>query len=217
MKKYLKLGSIFALLMALILPLASYAVTGFTDIEDSVYKVEIESLFQRGIVKGTQQTLFKPHAPLTYAQAMTMMNETFKLNLDLIRFIKEPKATDYFVHADDGAWYAQALIISSVHGVGFSSEVMPNDGIDRETFVSMLVTYAEGKYDLPMIKLIPVDIKDAEAFTPEKEGAIQRALAYGVVSLDAEGNFSPKEIIQRDEAAKIVHDLIQYLESKEFM
>ncbi len=217
MKKYTKIGSIFALLLALLLPMASYAVTGFTDIDDSVYKVEIESLFQRGIVKGTQQEVFKPHAILTNAQAMTLMNETFKLNLDLIRFSKEPKATDYFIHANDDAWYAQALIISSVHGVGFLPEVMPNDGIDRETFVSLLVTYAEVKYDLPMIKLIPVEIKDAEAFTPEKEGAIQRALAYGVVSLDAEGNFSPKEIIQRDEAAKIVHDLIQYLESKEFM
>lgn len=217
MKKYLKLGSIFALLMALIIPMVSYTVTGFTDIEDSVYKVEIESLFQRGIVKGTQQEVFKPHAPLTYAQAMTLLNETFKLNLDLIRFIKEPKATDYFEHAHDDAWYAQALIISSVHGVGFLPEVLPNDGIDRETFVSVLVTYAEGKYDLPMIKLIPVDIKDADAFTPEKEGAIQRALAYGVVSLDAEGNFNPKEILHRDEAAKIVNELIRFLEAKEVM
>ena len=148
---------------------------------------------------------------------MTLMNETFKLNLDYIRFIKEPKATDYFVHADDDAWYAQALIISSVHGVGFMPEVMPNDGIDRETFVSVLVTYAEGKYDLPMIKLIPVDIKDAEALTPEKEGAIQRALAYGLVTLDEEGNFNPKDVLHREEAAKIIFNLIQFLEAKDVM
>lgn len=215
MKKIYKTMGVITLMLALLLPSMSFAMTGFNDIEDSSYQMEIKSLQEKGILKGTSALTFKPHKNLTFAEGITLINATFGLNLDLIRFIKEPKATDYFVNADDDAWYAQALIIASVHGVGFKETLIPSDGIDKETFVSLLVTYAELKYDLPMVKLIPLDIKDSADMNPENDGAIQRALSYGLIELDDAGQLNPKSILHREEAAQIIYNLIQYLELKE--
>jgi hypothetical protein len=45
------------------------------------------------------------------------------------------------------------------------------------------------------------------------DGAIQRALAYKVASLDADGNFNPKSELSRADAAAEVYHALQYIEA----
>ncbi|MNG35967.1 hypothetical protein D3C84_1228540 [compost metagenome] len=43
------------------------------------------------------------------------------------------------------------------------------------------------------------------------QGAIQRALLYKLTSLDADGNFKPKAIVTREQAAAMVYEAVQFV------
>ena len=191
------------------LSLPTYATTKFVDINETPQKAAIEMLFDRGIIHGTSETTFEPDKLLNHAEGILLLVNTFDLNLDTVRFIKEPKATDYFKNADDAAWYAYGFITASVNGVALDADLLPMENWTREDFINVLVTTYEQEYNLPMVKLIPVDIADEESITPEFSGAIQRALSYGLVELDAQNKINPKESLSRAEAAEMIAHLIE--------
>lgn len=106
--------------------ITSFAVKeALYDIQGHPYEASIQKLFDQGVLRGHGNGIFAPDQALTMAQAVQMMVNLFDLNLDTIRFIKEPQATDYFVHADDEAWYEEAFIIASVYGLPFKAEIDP--------------------------------------------------------------------------------------------
>ncbi|WP_243124100.1 S-layer homology domain-containing protein [Pelotomaculum schinkii] len=64
-----------------------------------------------------------------------------------------------------------------------------------------------------MINLVPVEIADHDQLTISYDGAIQRALFYGVTKLDAEGKFNAKGKISRAEAAEQIYNALEYLKA----
>src|SRR4029453_16046345 len=90
----------------------SFAATStFTDLANVTAKEKITSLQERGLVHGVSSDSFFPDATLTAAQGIQLIVNALDLNIDLIRFIKAPQATDYFKNADNAAWYSDDLII----------------------------------------------------------------------------------------------------------
>lgn len=189
----------------------------FTDIASHIYKEQITQLYQEGIVKGVGNKQFSPDKLVSNAQALQLYVNVFKLNLDRFRFIKQPLATDYFIMADNNAWYADALIISSVNGIEADREMIPTDAITRERFYHLLITQMENQYALPMIKLIPVTVSDEKDIDSSLQGIIQRSLTYGIVALDEEGRFNPKANITRGEAANAIVLMLDYLKSHNYI
>lgn len=98
----------------------------------------IKSLQERGIVSGKGIGEFKPNGKLTYASAVTMLVKGFDLNINNIRFIKAPKATDNFPNLKDNAWYSQAFVIAYHNGLEIPSDVKANDYITKEQFAHHL-------------------------------------------------------------------------------
>ena len=186
----------------------------FTDIGNSPGRNEIVSLQERGIIKGTGGGLFAPGDSMTAAQGIRLLVGAFGLNIDNIRFIKEPKASDYFKNARDDAWYSNALIIISFSGLDLPSDMDPNAKWTREEFTHYLVQLMEKQGNLPMIDLKPVDIKDESQMNVIYSGTIQRALLYKLVQQDADGGFRPKETITREDAAVQVYNALEYLKEK---
>ena len=196
--------------------ISSMAQTGpFTDIADVQGKKAIIELYDLGYVKGIGNNLYAPEQAMTTAQGMQILVNSLELNLDAIRFIKEPKATDYFNQADDAAWYAQAMIIASVHGLAFPADINPDEALTKEEFTYYLVSAIEDRYALPMIKIAPAVIADEMDMNPLYSGAIQRAIVYNVVGLDINDNFNPMQILTRAEAAMMVEQALDDLEGKQ--
>ena len=185
----------------------------FTDLANVTAKDKIIALAEKGYISGVGGQLFAPNSPTTDAQGIAMMVKAFDINLDNVRFIKQPKATDYFKNADNDAWYANALIIASVKGLDFSPELNPNQRLTREEFTYHLIQAMESHYNLPMIKLIPVEIADQAALRVDYNGAIQRALSYKVTKLNTDGKFNPKGEITRAEAAEQIYNALEYLKA----
>lgn len=185
----------------------------FTDISGIAGKDKIISLQEQGIIKGGGSGLFAPDAPLTAAQGIQLLVNAFDLNIDNIRFIKAPKASDYFKNARDNAWYADAFIIISFSGLELPSDLDPNAKWTREEFTHYLVQLMEKQGNLPLINLIPADICDSDQMNILYSGSIQRALVYKLVELDADGGFRPKDAVSRADAAVQVYQALEYLKA----
>lgn len=199
--------------LAIISTSTAYAATPFKDLELSNYKTEILALQEKGIINGKLDGRFDPLGVLTMAEGIHIINATFGLNLDHVRFFKAPLATDYFVNADDNAWYADGLIVASVNGVELKNDIIPNAKFTKEAFVAALVGYMEVKYDLPMIKIGVADIADDVEINAEYSGILQRAIYYGIIELDDDKMLHPKAELSREEAVVIVSKLIAYMET----
>jgi hypothetical protein len=213
MKKKIIALSTAALLMLSVTGNVFAAGTTFKDLDNVSAKDKIIALQNSGVINGTANGVFSPGSMITAAESIQLFVRAFDLNLNAVRFIKEPKATDYFKKAKDDSWYAQALIIGSVRGLDFPADIDPDQSLTREEYTYYLVKAAENYGQLPMIKLVPAEITDEDQMTAEYSGAIQRALNYGIVKLDANGKFNPKEKLSRAEAAEQLYNALEYLKA----
>jgi len=211
--KSLTLSAATALLSLTLVGQSLAATTNFTDIDKSAAKDSIILLQQNGIVDGVTPTLFAPDESVTAAQTVQLFVKAFGLNLDLIRFVKEPKATDYFAKASNDAWYSQAFIIAAVNNIDLPKDLDPSKKLSREAFTHLLVHAIEVHNNLPLINPVVVDIKDTDQIDVNYSGSIQRALKYGIIKLNADGSFSPKAEITRADAAVEIFNALAYLKA----
>jgi hypothetical protein len=193
----------------------THSATIFKDIEGLQAREAIIYLHSKGYVNGVGNELFAPYATITIAQAVQLMVNFMELNLSDVRFIKAPLATDYFAKANNSAWYKDAFIITGVKNPVFPSDINPNQPMTTEAFIHYLIQTLELQYDLPMIKVLPQSINDNQAINPSYSGAIQRALYYGIVTLDQQGNIHPNRLITRARAAELVKNVMDYKDARE--
>ncbi|MDQ0172317.1 S-layer homology domain-containing protein [Paenibacillus tundrae] len=186
---------------------------GFTDLQGVAGADKIEALHHDGLIKGVSDNLFKPEQQLNTAQGIQLLADGLDLNLDTIRFVKEPLPSDSFSKVLDHVWYSNAFIRAKYNGIQMADDIDPSKPMTREQFTLFIMQGIEAKGGLPMIKLQPVDITDEQELTPEYQGAVQRSLAFKINTLDAEGNFHPKEVITRAEAAVMMFNAIEHMDN----
>lgn len=185
----------------------------FTDIQGIPGADKIESLHQDGFIQGVSDSLFKPEQELNTAQGIQLIADGLNLNLDTIRFIKQPLPSDHFSNVKDGVWYSDAFVRAQYNGIQLPQNIDPSQALTREQYTLFLMQGIEAKGGLPMIKIQPVDIADEQELTPEYQGAVQRSLVLNINKLDADGNFNPKQTMTRAEAAVMMYNAIEHMES----
>ncbi|MDQ0107206.1 hypothetical protein J2T02_002323 [Chitinophaga terrae (ex Kim and Jung 2007)] len=144
----------------------------------------------------------KPAERLSFGQGISMIVKGLELNIDNIRFIKAPKATDYFKYADNNAAYANDLIIAANNGVNSNRSVKPSSPATREQFALALyeAIQAIGQYPVNMMW---INIKDQKSFSRNTLNAVQTLIKFKVVELQ-DGSFKPKSYITPAEAREMV-------------
>lgn len=215
MKKPFKIITLSAA-AALTLSFAGQAfasAAAFKDINSVEGKDQIIALHDSGLINGVTAELFAPNKTITQAETVQMIVNALGLNLDLVRFVKEPKASDYYKNAEDSAWYANALIVAAVNGLDLPAELNPQEKLTREAFTHQLIHSIENSGKLPMINPVVTEFKDQDQVKVDYSGSIQRALNYGIVKLDQNGEFHPKKEITRAEAAIEVSNALNYLKA----
>ncbi|WP_328803485.1 S-layer homology domain-containing protein [Paenibacillus silvestris] len=184
----------------------------FSDVESGQAEA-INALRDRGVVSGVDHEHFAPKGKISYAQSVQIIVKGLDLNIDLLRFVKQPLASDFYTNIGNDSWYAEAFIIAHYNGVDLPKDVNPNASITREQFGALLMNALEKKGNFPMINIKPADVKDADQITPEYQGALQRMLAYKIAALDNNGKLSPKAEITRGEAATWVYNASKVLDA----
>jgi hypothetical protein len=74
-----------------------------------------------------------------------MIVKGLDLNIDYMRFAKQPAASDIYSNIPNNAWYANAFIIAHYNGLKISKDINPNSTITREQFGDLLVRALEKK------------------------------------------------------------------------
>ncbi|MWV42545.1 hypothetical protein GRF59_02795 [Paenibacillus sp. HJL G12] len=189
------------------------SAAAFKDLDSVQDKDKIIALHDSGLIKGITAERFAPNKTVTQAESVQFFVNALGLNLDFIRFVKEPQASDYYKQANDSAWYAKAFIIAAVNGLDLPADLNPNEKMTREGFTHQLVHAIEIAGKLPLINPIVQKFIDQDQVNPEYSGSIQRALNYGVVGLDKNGKFQPKKEISRAEAAIEISNALHYLKT----
>ncbi|NRF93018.1 S-layer homology domain-containing protein [Paenibacillus frigoriresistens] len=183
----------------------------FSDLDEGQSE-SILALKDRGVVSGVDQDHFVPRGKISYAQSVQMIVKGLDFNLDLMKFKKQPVATDMYSNIQNDAWYADAFIIAHYHGLQIPKDVNPNATITREQFGDLLVRALEKKGNFPLVKMF-ILIKDEDQITIDYQGTLQRLLFYKITTLDKDGNFNPKSEISRGEAASWLYNAIRVMEA----
>ncbi|MGN8226963.1 S-layer homology domain-containing protein [Paenibacillus polymyxa] len=189
----------------------SAADSQFKDLNNVSGKEKIISLKDQGLLKGVSDTQFLPSSKVTAAQGIQLISGGLQLSLAAIDFNKAPQASGLFTHVKDTAWYAEAFINAHYNGVEIPKDIDPAKALTKEEFTYMLIQGMEKASALPMIKIAPANIADDSELEPSYQGSIQRSLVYKVNTLDANEKFHPKKEITRAEAAVMLYNALEYL------
>jgi hypothetical protein len=206
--KWRLLASI-ALCCALLFSTSAYA---FDDLSaDNSSTAKINALHDKGIVSGIDDSTFAPDASLTYAQAVALLVKGFDLNIDNLRFIREPKASDNFANVDDNAWYAHDFIVAYHKGLPIPADVDPNAPIARQDYADLLAHALATTGDYPTVKMFII-IADSDDIAKDKMGSIQDLLLMHIAKLDDQNRFRPTADTTRGVAAELLYNALEFLD-----
>lgn len=159
----------------------------------------------------TEYSAPKPQSRISFGNGIDLIVKGLGLNIDNIRFIKAPKATDYFKLANDKATYAQSLIIAANNGIQSGRDLRPDAAATREQFALALYEAIQGTGQYP-VNMMWLNIKDEKSFTGNTMSAVQTLIKFNVVALE-NGNFRPKAYITKAEATKMVKNAATFVQS----
>ncbi|WP_372663207.1 S-layer homology domain-containing protein [Cohnella sp.] len=137
------------------------------------------------------------------ATAVALIVKGLNLNIDHIRFIKAPKASDYFTKVKDNAWYAEHFIIAQHTGLGLPQYINPSAKVTKEQFSQWLFGALSNKGEFTWIEIY-MEIADADQVTKGYMYSIQKLLIAKIATLDSKQKFYPKENITRGEALAMI-------------
>lgn len=208
--KSAKVWAALPLAASLCLPVGGSAFA-FSDVKGDPGAAQIYDLQQRGIIQGVGSDQFKPQGKVNGAVAVSLIVKGLGLNLDTIRFVKEPKASDYFSKVPDNASYAQAFIVAQLNGLDLPRDIDPAKNVTREQFANWLFQGITKKGNFAVTEQF-IMFGDGKRVTDGYMDGIQKLLILKIAQLDAAGNFRPQDAITRSEAAVMLDKAIVFVE-----
>ncbi|RRJ64058.1 S-layer homology domain-containing protein [Paenibacillus oralis] len=186
--------------------------SAFQDVKGDPEQKAIESLEKRGILKGDPWGYFKPNERIDNASAISLIVSAFDLNLDHLRFVKKPEASDYYSKIKDNAWYAEAFVIAHHHGLDIPKDIDPSTKVTKEQFSHWLFQVLSTKSEF-FWTLQYKDIKDDKQINASYMSSIQMLLNAGIVTLDKNKKFNPKQPLTRSETAGMLDQALRIIEA----
>ncbi|MBH5316862.1 S-layer homology domain-containing protein [Paenibacillus sp. GSMTC-2017] len=207
----MKKKSLFILtIIAVLVFTLGQSVMAFSDVTNHSNAEKIKSLKEQGIISGLTKDEFRPEDKLTYASGISMIVKGLGLNINHIRFIKAPLASDNHPNLKDDAWYSQAFIVADFYGLDIPKLVKANDPMSKEQFAQHLFKAMSHTGEYSFIEIF-IQLNDAADVNPDYQDSIQKLLISKIATLDKNNNFHPTTAITRGEAAGWLYDGIEFV------
>jgi hypothetical protein len=139
-----------------------------------------------------------------------MIVKGLDLNIDTIRFSKEPKASDYYTKVKDNASYAGNFIIAQFNGLELPKDVNPAAKVTREQFSKWLFGALSHKGEFAWIDLY-VSIADEKQVTSGYMDSIQKLLIAKIATLDNKQKFYPKSYMTSSVAKAMIEKTVKFI------
>ena len=180
-------------------------VINFTDVKESDWFYEaVKFAVEKGLFKGTGETTFSPHQPMTRAMLVTVL-----YNLE-----GSPGAAgaNNFTDVKNGEWYTNAVIWANAKDIvsGYGKGLFgTNDPITREQMASILYRYASYKgYDVTATANLSAYTDEEEISNWAKE-AMNWANAEGLITGRTKTTLVPGGTATRAEVASILKRFVE--------
>lgn len=178
----------------------------FTDVSTHWAKSWVEQLASKMIIKGVSASSFAPNRSITRAEFVALLVRALGLH--------EQTGGASFSDVAANAWYAQDVRIASQFGLvqGMTDGTFrPADSITREQMAVMLakaVAIAKGKQSA-VGEAAPSSFSDASAIHAWASDSVALAMQLGLMQGNPSGQFAPRDLATRAEAAVVIGRLLQ--------
>ncbi|MGM9950829.1 MAG: S-layer homology domain-containing protein, partial [Lysinibacillus sp.] len=213
-KKFVATAATATLVASAIVPVASAA--DFKDVAaDSEFKPFIDSLTEKGIIKGYEtDNTFRPGNKLTRGQVAIMLGRWLEDNGATVPtdWATNPRFSDVSSSNEELSKYA-ALVKEAGVFTGVGGKLNPNQNITRENMAVVLDRVAEEVAGVSLVELAE-EVEEKEVTDLNKANAdyhdeIQALVNLGISTVS---NFRPKEEVSRAHFAKFLYTTIEIIE-----
>lgn len=160
---------------------------------------EIATLVSLGLVIGDDTNRINLDSPISRAELATLVGKAFDLYQKYYK--------NYFKDVSKYSWYAPYVEALKENGIldGYKGEFNPKGLITREQLAKIFANIA-AKYEnrISASKEVP-DLEKASSWAKEY---IKDVVAYGIMDIDTQGNFRPKDYATRQEVFNALYNLI---------
>lgn len=188
-----KLISVITLSAILIAPTNILAKT-FSDVNnnDWFYSV-VNELSDKGIISGYEDNTFKPQKAVSYAEFLTLLNNS----------IGEKQSPDY---KNSEEWYKPTFDYLKNKGV-IANIANPNQEISRNEMAKYLSLGLEKLKNQKIDTTTPASIKDFDSIPNEYKDLVASVVNAGLIKGDENQNFNGSKSLTRAETAVIIKGL----------
>ena len=170
-------------------------------------KEAIEELAQRGVISGKASGVFAPEDNVT--------REEFVKIIIVALDLEDDKAVAEFSDIEPERWSKK--YIASAYNLGIISGVtddkfMPTETLTREQMAAIIYRAYSLYGDKKTSAVTFADDKDISQYAKEAVGALA---AQGIVDGTGNNKFTPKGIVTRAQAAKVVYGLLNTIDNAE--
>ena len=175
----------------------------FNDISGHWAEQAINSLAEKGIIKGKTETEFMPEDSITRAEFAALIRRAF--NLNTVKYEKE------FADIGDNDWYAdevQTIVDSGIMSGDGNGIFRPNDPISRQEMAKVIVNayiLKTGVTDIEAKNLSFADSYQVDAWAVEYVG---KAISLGLITGYDDNTYRPGISMTRAQGAAVISRLL---------
>lgn len=166
----------------------------FTDVKQSDWHYSVvNELSNKGIINGYEDNTFKPQKSVTYAEFLTLLNNS----------IGTKQAPDY---KNPTQWYMPTFTYLQNKGV-ITNIANPNQAISRNEMAKYLSLGLEKLKNQKPNTTAPTNIKDFSSIPNEYKDFVANTVNAGLIKGDEFQNFNGSKSLTRSETAVIIKGL----------
>ena len=197
-----------AIMLISTVPAISAASVTFTDVADhwAWKQGQIPYLADKGVINGIKQSngtyKFEPESPVTRAQFVKMLVETFGLTETTGINYNDVKSSDWFyTHFQKAA--AQGFLLN------YGKTVNPNANIPREEAVALIMRYlALETNEIASESTFTDTNKISSYYRQDVLQAVGAGIINGIKQKDGTYKFEPQSTLKRSEALTIIYKAV---------
>jgi hypothetical protein len=188
----------------------------FVDTRGHWAESEIEAACKQGLMYGTGVNefgfkVFRPEEKVNRFQLAAVLERAFDLDYGNMRFLKEPKASDYYYDVEDEAWYSEAVLLCAINHIFAHMDAFEGDKEVTRIEVARGIHNAFGAkgISVPMIMLMPL-YDDTAGLSQDDTNAMVFVSNTGIMK-GSDNLFRPDDPIKRAELARVLNRCVELI------
>lgn len=160
---------------------------------------EVATLVSLGLVTGDTTNRINLDRPISRAELAVLIGKAFDLYQRYYR--------NHFADISKYDWYAPYVEALKENGIldGYNNKFNPKGLVTREQLAKIAVNIAE---QFTSKTPEPKTVADFDKVSSWAKDYVQKALTYGIMSVDAQGDFRPQDYATREEVFSTLYNLI---------